>query len=121
MERRSIWIAWTCVVLAVGAAGCGGEATAAAFDTALWKQPTRYCAQSPRARMVDDLIDQHLEAGMSIGAVHALLGPPDSTDGPTLDYYYIDYEHTSLLGDCVFLEIESNDGQLRHATVVRDG
>jgi hypothetical protein len=55
------------------------------------------------------------------GAVHALLGPPDQTDGPTLDYYNVDYEHTSLLGDCVFLEVESNDGQLRHAAVVRDG
>jgi hypothetical protein len=71
--------------------------------------------------MVDDVIGQHLKEGMQMGAVHALLGQPDSMDGPTLDYYYVDYERTSLLGDCVFLEVESDDGQLRHAAVVRDG
>jgi hypothetical protein len=121
MERRKIWVAWICVVLVFSAVGCGGDATAGAFHEALWKQPARYCTKSPRAQMVNDLIDQHLKAGMPMNAVHALLGPPDQTDGPTLDYYNVDYEHTSMLGDCVFLEVESNDGQLRHAAVVRDG
>jgi hypothetical protein len=121
VELRCIWIAWICLGLAAGAVGCGGDASTAAFDEGLWKQPTRYCTQSPRAQMVDDLIDQHLEVGMPMDAVEALLGPPDSTDGPTLDYYYVDYEHAALLGDCVFLEVESNAGQLQRAAVVRDG
>jgi hypothetical protein len=56
--------------------------------------------------VVDDLIEQHLKEGIQMSAVQTLLGQPDSTDGPTLDYYYVDYEQTSLLGDCVLLEVE---------------
>jgi len=120
MARRVGLLTLVSAAFALVAGGCGGT-TAASFDSPTWKEPVKYCAKSPRADMVDDLVAQNLKAGMPMQDVRALLGPPDATDGPSVSYYYVGFDQTSLLGDCILLEVEANDGQLRRAVVVRDG
>jgi len=70
--------------------------------------------------MVDNVVHEQLETGMKMDRVQALLGPPDEVAGHSW-LYHVDFEHTTLFGDCVSLELKLRDGRLRHAAVVRDG
>ena len=53
--------------------------TSLKFNSAQWKSPPNLDGQDiPRARMVNDLMQNHLHPGMPRWQVHALLGPPDA-------------------------------------------
>jgi outer membrane protein assembly factor BamE (lipoprotein component of BamABCDE complex) len=119
MTCRSAALAGSCIVMALALGGCARQ-TPVAFDQATWKQPVEYCATSPRARMVEALIAQHLKPGMPMRDVRALLGPPDGTRGDDSIYYFAGNEQSFFMDTCLYLEVEGAGGRLGRAVVVKD-
>jgi outer membrane protein assembly factor BamE (lipoprotein component of BamABCDE complex) len=89
------------------------------FDRARWLAASHgYCAKSERGRMADDLVHNHLRAGMPLRQVRRLLGRPDySADGV---WSYDVNQEEGLLAICVYLELHTHAGRLQDAEVYRD-
>jgi hypothetical protein len=91
------------------------------FDRTAWSAARThgYCEKSQRGRMVDDLVHNHLRPGMPMTRVRRLLGSPnDSSNG--VWSYGVDREDEVFLETCVYLELQTRGGRLKHAEVVRD-
>jgi outer membrane protein assembly factor BamE (lipoprotein component of BamABCDE complex) len=100
------------------ATGCGSSS--GGFKKEVWRRPVEHCAKSPRAHMIDEVLDR-LHRGMPLEQVRALLGKPDFVDEADGTWvYYVDLEDTSLLGTCVNLELATRRERLLRAMVLRD-
>ncbi len=91
------------------------------FDPAAWSAPRThgYCEKSRRGRMVDDLVHNHLRPGMPMTRVRRLLGSPDDSSNGVWSYG-VDREDEVFLPTCVYLELQTRGGRLKHAEVGRD-
>jgi len=98
---RKIWIG-VCgagVLLVLGAGGYMATTVAGEFDANRWKALRSSTArENPRAGMIGALKDR-LRAGMTRDEVVALLGEPETKDGPRYVYaigtsaFGVDYEY----------------------------
>jgi hypothetical protein len=112
-------VAGIAAAIVVGSSGFDEAAKARRFDRQVWLQSTEYCSKSARGRMVDDLVANHLELGMGMTSVRALLGAPDEIDGGTWAYN-VSSEYGGFLPTCVGLQLHAVRGHLTQAVVTRD-
>jgi hypothetical protein len=91
------------------------------FHPAAWSAARThgYCVKSRRGRMVDDLVHNHLRPGMPMTRVRRLLGSPDDSSNGVWSYG-VDREDEVFLPTCVYLELQTREGRLKHAEVGRD-
>jgi len=96
------------------------------FDPVVWRRcsaaATSYEPENPRARMVSDLLETRLRAGMSRQIVLDLLGDPDERstydEVRWLTYYIGGYSGGPVLAGYDYLDIEFDEaGALRTAKV----
>jgi hypothetical protein len=102
------------------AAGLGERERAARFDQEAWLQPVESCSKSARGRMVDDLVAEHLNVGMPMSSVRALLGDPDQVTEDGVWFYSVSSEYGGFLPTCTGLELDVTRGHLVSAAVTRD-
>jgi hypothetical protein len=91
-----------------------------AFDAEAWAAPVEYCVDSPRRRMVRDLVEHHLRHGLAVSRVRDLLGRPDVVDRGLLVYNVGSESSGFGPRTCVTLEIRTRSGRVVSAAVQRD-
>lgn len=95
------------------------------FESEVWKSllsPDTW--DSPRLRMVDDLLAKNVLSGADQAAVADLLGPADDTNYFKADnrwVYLLGRERSSMAIDCEWLLIDfGQDGRVATARLARD-
>ena len=79
------------------------------FDRAVWNRFANNSeADNPRARMIRDLLKNHIHLGMEQSEVTALLGEPDETPSPSHYEYGLGRWSGLILADFDVLEIKFN-------------
>lgn len=95
------------------------------FVSEVWKSsPSPDTWDSPRLRMVDDLLAKGLLSSADQAAVASLLGPADETNYFKADnrwVYHLGRERSSMAIDCEWLLIDfGQDGRVATARLARD-
>lgn len=94
MKKRKRLLAGLLAAAALLVGGYHALTCPLGFQPRLWQRHAGL-----RGRMLDDLLAEHLSAGMNRGEVHALLGEP----GDSRPLWYDDLERSSVLREAYYI------------------